>query len=110
MEDHRGSAQPSLRCAQGKEVARTEGAISDGEPVQTGTQNQPVARAIKCTDNGVLESGREVRPGTKLRERYRVGSRYGIHVYSGDRPVATFFDAREAEAFVAAANADRSGT
>lgn len=36
---------------------------------------------------------------------YRVGNHYGIHVYQGDRPVATFFDAAEAKRFVAAMNA-----
>lgn len=35
---------------------------------------------------------------------YRVGTHYGVHVYEGDRPVATFFDVAEAAAFVAAMN------
>jgi hypothetical protein len=39
------------------------------------------------------------------RARYRVGSHYGIHVYEGNRPVATFHDAGEAASFVAVANA-----
>lgn len=44
-------------------------------------------------------------------EPWRVGSRYGIHVYAGtegggrDRPVATFFNAAEAAEAVAAVNA-----
>ena len=37
--------------------------------------------------------------------QYRVGRHYGIHVYQGDRPVATFVDPEEARAFVEAANA-----
>lgn len=41
---------------------------------------------------------------------WRVGRHYGIHVYEGDRPVATFFreeDAREAVAEVNAARRDQ---
>jgi hypothetical protein len=40
--------------------------------------------------------------------RYRVGEHYGIHVYEGDRPVATFFNPEEAALFVAAVNAAMS--
>lgn len=40
-------------------------------------------------------------------EPYRVGTHYGIHVYQGDRPVATFHDPDEAQAFVDAMNAAR---
>lgn len=36
---------------------------------------------------------------------WRVGQHYGIHVYEGDRPVATFHDAADAERAVAAVNA-----
>lgn len=36
---------------------------------------------------------------------YRVGQSYGLHVYRGDRPVATFHDGGEAARFVAAMNA-----
>jgi len=38
--------------------------------------------------------------------RWRVGKSYGIHVYSGDVPVATFFRAADARAAVVAYNAD----
>lgn len=41
---------------------------------------------------------------------YRVGDHYGIHVYQGDRPVATFFREDEAAAFVAARNAELQST
>lgn len=37
-------------------------------------------------------------------ELYRVGEHYGIHVYQGERPVATFHDADEADKFVNAMN------
>lgn len=36
---------------------------------------------------------------------WRIGKHYGIHVYEGDRPVATFHDAADAERAVAAVNA-----
>lgn len=39
---------------------------------------------------------------------WRVGSHYGIHVYEGDRPVATFLDPADAERAVAAVNAQRT--
>ncbi len=38
---------------------------------------------------------------------WRVGRHYGIHVYEGDRPVATFHDADEARLAVGAVNRDR---
>lgn len=41
---------------------------------------------------------------------YRVGSHYGIHVYDGDRPVATFHDPDEAARFVAAINQEHPMT
>lgn len=37
---------------------------------------------------------------------WRVGSHYGIHVYEGDRPVATFHDAADARRCVEAVNAE----
>lgn len=43
-------------------------------------------------------------PAEPSEGRYRVGRTYGIHVYSGDRPVATFHDPDEANWFVDAAN------
>lgn len=36
---------------------------------------------------------------------WRVGEHYGIHVYEGDRPVATFHDAKDAASAVASFNA-----
>lgn len=39
-----------------------------------------------------------------MSDPYRVGNDYPIHVYQGDRPVATFFTAEEAKAFVDAVN------
>lgn len=36
--------------------------------------------------------------------KWRVGSHYGVHVYEGDRPVATFFQAEDAQAAVDAMN------
>lgn len=39
---------------------------------------------------------------------WRVGRHYGIHVYEGDRPVATFHDPEEAALAVAAVNAMRA--
>ncbi len=38
-------------------------------------------------------------------ERWRVGAHYGIHVYAGDVPVATFHRAEDAARAVAAVNA-----
>lgn len=37
-------------------------------------------------------------------EGWRVGRHYDIHVYEGDRPVATFFTARDARRAVEAVN------
>ena len=42
-------------------------------------------------------------------DRWRVGEHYGIHVYCGDQPVATFFTPGEARRAVEAHNADRGG-
>jgi len=42
-------------------------------------------------------------------DRWRVGEHYGIHVYCGDSPVATFFTPGEARRAVEAHNADRGG-
>lgn len=36
--------------------------------------------------------------------RWRVGEHYGIHVYEGDRPVATFHAPEDAELCVSAVN------
>jgi len=41
-------------------------------------------------------------------DRWRVGGHYGIHVYCGDSPVATFFTPGEARRAVEAHNADMS--
>ena len=40
-----------------------------------------------------------------MSETWRVGEHYGIHVYAGDRPVATFHRADDAARAVAAVNA-----
>lgn len=42
-------------------------------------------------------------------ERWRVGSHYGIHVYQGDRPVATFHDPEDAARAVRAVNDPANG-
>jgi len=42
-------------------------------------------------------------------DRWRVGEHYGIHVYCGDSPVATFFTPGEARRAVEAHNAGRGG-
>ncbi len=42
-------------------------------------------------------------------DRWRVGEHYGIHVYCGDSPVATFFTPGEARRAVDAHNAGRGG-
>jgi len=39
-----------------------------------------------------------------MSERWRIGSKYGIHVYEGDRPVATFQTVGDAKRAVAAVN------
>ena len=44
------------------------------------------------------------------REVWRVGRHYGIHVYAGDRPVATFHNAEDADSAVRAHNAASSPT
>jgi hypothetical protein len=48
---------------------------------------------------GVEPSREDRRPKC---EPWRVGRHYGIHVYEGDRPVATFLDAADAQRAVAA--------
>ena len=42
-------------------------------------------------------------------DRWRVGEHYGVHVYCGESPVATFFTPGEARRAVEAHNADRGG-
>jgi hypothetical protein len=39
-----------------------------------------------------------------MSERWRVGEHYGIHVYAGDRPVATFHTVADAKRAVEAVN------
>ncbi len=45
----------------------------------------------------------------EVTDRWRVGEHYGIHVYCGESPVATFFTPGEARRAVEAHNADRGG-
>lgn len=48
--------------------------------------------------------GNPVKPKADPPQPWRVGDHYGIHVYEGDRPVATFHRAEEAALAVAAHN------
>lgn len=92
----------------------------DGLPCPYGhgpAPQQPPAqeREVPCDMPEVCETpGRHTHPmqpseADSAGEAWRVGRSYGIHVYCGDRPVATFLDAADAERAVADHNAGVRG-
>lgn len=64
-----------------------------------------VAHSAPMTLDDCEGSGRPPRPRSTP---WRVGQHYGIHVYEGDRPVATSHRSEDAERAVAAVNAAES--
>ena len=79
---------------------RIEAAIAAGWPDWRGRPHDLRERlplALAAAD-ALAPPAPDVRP-------WRVGTHYGIHVYDGERPVATFFRAGEAERAVALYNA-----